>query len=207
MPTLFHYHDCPYCFRVRAFLAEREVKYASNLVERGHPPPELYSLTPLGKLPVWVTDKGRPVFGSRSIIRFVDRLAEGTPLIPQDPLAEARVAMAEDLVDEALLPPMLKLDREIGGKGADEWNMVVYKAELQKIRQTLEVFEQILGGRQWLVGDALSPADLALALPLTIIERFGLDLTDFPGLSQLAERLNRRSSILAARKSPSRAPE
>lgn len=207
MPTLFHYHDCPYCFRVRAFLAEREVKYASNLVERGHPPPELYSLTPLGKLPVWVTDKGRPVFGSRTIIRFVDRLAEGTPLIPADPLAEARVAMAEDLVDEALLPPMLKLDREIGGKPAEEWNMVVYRAEVQKIRQTLNIFEQILGGRTWLVGEALSPADLALALPLTIVERFGVDTAEFPGLQALAERLNKRTSILAARKAPTRTPE
>lgn len=202
MPTLYHYHDCPFCFRVRAFLAEREVPYASNLVERGHPPPELYSLTPLGKLPVWVTDKGRPIFGSRTIIRFVDQLAQGPQLIPHDPLAQARVSMAEDLVDEALLPPMLRLDREIAGKQATDWNLEVYRTEAAKIKQMLSVFEQLLGGREWLVGEAISPADFAVALPLTIVERFGLDLAPYPGLTGLAERLNKRTSILAARKAP-----
>lgn len=206
MPTLFHYHDCPFCFRVRAFLGEREVAYASNLVDRDAPPPELLSLNPLGKLPIWVTDKGRPIFGSRTIIRFVDQLAIGTPLLPADPLQQARVAMAEDLVDEALLPALIRLDREIAGKTPDQWNMQAYRADVAKVRQTLDIFEQLLGGRDWLVGDALSPADLALAQPLTILERFGLDLADLPGLAALAERLSKRTSIIAARKPPSTHP-
>lgn len=199
MPTLFHYADCPYCFRVRAFLAEREVEYASNLCDRDAPPPELFALSPLGKLPVWVTDKGRPIFGSRTITRFVDGLAKGPALLPADPLQQARVAMAEDLVDEALLPALIKLDREIAGKPSEQWNMTVYRAETATVRNMVGVFEQLLGGRQWLVGEALTPADLALAQPLTILERFGLDLSAAPGLRDLAERLAKRSSVLAAR--------
>ena len=202
MPTLFHYHDCPYCFRVRAFLVEREIAYTSNLVDRGAPPPELFSLNPLGKLPIWVTDKGRPVFGSRTIIRFVDAIAPGTPLVPADPLQAARVAMTEDLIDEALLPALIRLDREVAGKPADQWDLKVYRQETAKIHGMLEVFEQLLGGRQWLVGDALSPADLALTQPLTILERFGLDLSAQPGLAELAERLSKRQSIIAARRPP-----
>jgi glutathione S-transferase len=202
MPTLYHYFDCPYCFRVRAFLAEREVDFASHLVDRGSPPPELLSLNPLGKLPIWVTDKGRPIFGSRTIIRFVDALAAGTPLIPADPLQAARVAMAEDLIDEALLPALIRLDREVGGKPSDQWDLKIYRTETAKVQGLLEIFEQLLGGRQWLVGDALSPADLALAQPLTILERFGLDLAAMPGLADLAERLAKRTSILSARRPP-----
>lgn len=202
MPTLYHYHDCPYCFRVRAFLAEREVAYTSHWVDRAAPPPELLSLNPLGKLPIWVTDKGRPIFGSRTIMRFVDQLAAGTPLLPADPLQQARVAMAEDLVDEALLPALIRLDRTIAGKPTDQWDMQAYRSDTAKVRQLLDVFEQLLGGRDWLVGEQLTPADLALAQPLTILERFGLDLSQQPGLTALAARLDKRTAILAARKAP-----
>ncbi len=198
--TLFHYADCPYCFRVRAFLAEREVEYSSNLCDRDAPPPELAALTPLGKLPVWVTDKGRPIFGSRTITRFVDALAPGPALIPADPLQAARVAMTEDLVDEALLAALIRLDREVGGKPSDQWNLQVYRTETTLIRRMLDLFEQLLGGRPWLVGESLTPADIALAQPLTILERYGLDLSAHPGLADLAGRLAKRTCVLAARR-------
>lgn len=202
MATLYHYLDCPYCFRVRAFLAEREVRYTSAVIDRGNPPPELVSLNPLGRLPIWTTDEGRPVFGSTTIVQFVDATAEGEPLLPTDPLPRARVLMAEEMVTEGLLQPLIRLDRDIGGKPATEWDMTVYRTETARIRRTLQIFEQILNGRQWLVGDRLTPADLALAQPLTILERFGMDLQGLPGLTDLAARLEKRSSVLAARKTP-----
>ena len=180
-------------------MAERQVDYASNLCDRDAPPPELFALSPLGKLPVWVTDKGRPIFGSRTIARFVDALAVGPALFPTDPLQNARVAMAEDLVDEALLPALIRLDREIGGKPSEQWNVKAYREETTIVRQMLALFEQLLGGRQWLVGDSLTAADLALAQPLTILERYGLDLSGQPALADLAERLAKRTSVLAAR--------
>jgi glutathione S-transferase len=88
------------------------------------------------------------------------------------------------------------------GKPSDQWDMQVYRKDTANVRQLLEVFEQLLGGRQWLVGEQLTPADLALAQPLTILERFGLDLAQLPGLAGLAARLDKRTAILAARKAP-----
>ena len=63
MATLYHYMDCPYCFRVRLYAAERDLPFESVVVERGAPPPELPSLNPLRRLPVWITDENRPIFG------------------------------------------------------------------------------------------------------------------------------------------------
>ncbi len=206
MATLFHYHDCPYCFRTRAFLIEREVPYASNLCDRNAPPPELVALNPLGKLPIWVTDKGRPIFGSRTIVRFIDSLAPGQAMLPSDPMQLARVAMAEDLVDEALLPALVRLDRDTTGKPVEAWDMRAYRSDCAIVNKMLSIFEQLLGGRPWLVGEALSPADLALAQPLTIVERFGLDLVPFAGLADLADRLSKRTSVLSARKLPAPPP-
>lgn len=202
MATLYHFLDCPYCFRVRAYLAERELPYVSAAVPRDHLPPELPSLNPLGRLPIWITDAGKPVFGSNTIVTFLDATTPGTGLLPTEPLARARVAMAEELCNDGLLEPLIRLDREIAGREAGEWNIEAYRRDTAKVRRTLTVFEQLLGGRPWLVGDSLTPADLALAQPLTILERFGLDLQGLPALQDLAERLAKRTSVQAARRTP-----
>jgi glutathione S-transferase len=206
MATLYHYLDCPYCFRVRAYLAERELPYASNTVERDAPPPELLSLNPLGRLPIWVTDEGRPIFGSATIMQFLEA-THGQALLPADPLQRARCAMAEELCTDGLLQPLIRLDREMAGRDPADWDMGVWQTETTRVRRTLQVFESLLGGRPWLVGQNLTTADLALVQPLTILERYGLDLQAQPGLADLAERLARRPSIVAARRisSPPRA--
>jgi glutathione S-transferase len=201
MATLYHYHDCPYCFRVRAYCAERGIAYTSNTCDRDQPPPELPSLNPLQRLPIWVTDKGKPVFGSTTIVLYLEAGdATGTRLLPDDPLARARCLMAEELATHGLLEPLIRLDREIGGRPADAWNLQTYRGEAARIRKMLTIFEQLLGGREWLVGDALSFADLCLVQPLTILERFGLDLQGLPGLASLAERISKRPSIQSARR-------
>ena len=199
MATLYHYLDCPYCFRVRAYLAERELPYTSSAIERAAPPPELLALNPLGRLPIWVTDNGRPIFGSNTILAYLEATA-GQALLPIDPLQRARCAMAEELCTEGLLQPLIRLDREMAGRETGDWNMEVWRTETARVRRTLQVFEALLGGRPWLVGDGMTVADFALVQPLTILERYGLDLQGLPGLADLAERLARRPSIVAARR-------
>lgn len=202
MATLYHYLDCPYCFRVRAYLAERDLTYTSLTVDRGAPPPELLALNPLGRLPIWVTDEGRPIFGSQTIVHFLEA-THGQALLPTDPLQRARCAMAEELCTDGLLQPLIRLDREMAGREPGTWDLQVWQAETSRVNRTLQVFESLLGGRPWLVGQSLTTADLALVQPLTILERYGLDLQRQPGLADLAERLSRRPSIVAARRTTS----
>ncbi len=203
MATLYHYLDCPYCFKTRAYLEERSIPWTSMLVDRAHPPAELPSLNPLGRLPVWLTDEGKPIFGSNTIIGFLEATRPQGGLLPSEPLQRARCWMADEMADKGLLEPLMALDREHRDHGNPaSWDLQVYRRDTARIRRQLQVFEQILGGRQWLVGDGLTVADLALALPLTILERFGLDLAGLTGLQDLAARLEKRPSILAARKNP-----
>lgn len=202
MPTLYHYMDCPYCFRVRLYLAERDMPYEGMKVERGVPPPELPSLNPLRRLPVWVTDEAKPIFGSNTIIAFLEHSDPDGGLLPSEPLARARCWMADELARDGLLEPMLTLDREIAGKEPDRWNMDIYRKKTARIRRTLGVFEALLGGRKWLVGNEISVADLSIALPLSIIERFGIELSDFPGIKALALRLEAMDSMRVAREGP-----
>jgi len=201
MPTLYHYMDCPYCFKVRAYLIERELDYDNALIERGSPPPELSALNPLRRLPVWVTADNKPVFGSNTIIDFLEQI-EPDGLLPEDPIARARCWMADELARDGLLEPLIAIDRSMTGREPGDWDLVVYRKKVRRVQRTLDVFEALLGGREWLVGEELSVADLAIALPLTILERYGLDLDERPGLKALRERLNTRYSIVEARKRP-----
>ncbi len=200
MATLYHFMDCPYCFKVRVYLAERGIEYHSAAVKRGHLPPELPALNPLRRLPVWVTDDNRPVFGANTIIDFLERTESGPKLVPEEPLRRARCWMADEMVIDGLLEPLIALDRDMQGAEPDAWNMKLYQRHTGRIRRILTVFEQLLGNRDWLVGDEMTLADLSLALPLTILERFGLDLAALPGLQNLAERLADLPSVAEARK-------
>lgn len=201
MSSLYYFSDCPYCFRLRVFLAERDVGYTSILCERQNLPPELPGYAPLRKLPVWLTQSGKPLFGSRTIAAYVDQLAPGEPLFPSDPLQRARVDMALDLIDEGLLAALLRLDRLTRGQEPGQWDLAAYDREVREVRQWLDVFGQLLGDRKWLIGDRMTPADLALIQPLAILERYGLDLSHQPALAHLLARLDRRPAVQLARRS------
>ncbi len=204
MATLYHYMDCPYCFKVRAYLNERGIPYDHAVIQRGAPPPELSALNPLRRLPVWVTDEGKPVFGSNTIIDFLE-VVEPDGLLPEDPLRRARCWMADELARDGLLEPLIAVDRSMAGREPGDWDMVVYRKKTRRVRRTLEVLAALLGGREWLVGDDLTVADLAVALPLTIVERYGVSLDDLPELKALRDRLDTRMSIVDARKPPGQA--
>lgn len=199
MATLYHYMDCPYCFRVRLYAAERDLPFESVVVERGAPPPELPSLNPLRRLPVWITDENRPIFGSNTILDYLEHSDPEDGLLPQDPLARARCWMADELARDGLLEPLIALDRDHAGKEPDAWDMKLYRRKTARVNQTLHVFEALLGGREWLVGDSLTIADLSIALPLSIVERFGIDLSEVPGVAALGERLAARDTMRIAR--------
>ena len=199
MPSLYHFMDCPYCFRVRLYAAERSLRYESIVIDRGHLPPELSSLNPLRRLPLWITDEQKPIFGSNTIIDFLEQSDPDDGLVPADPLARARCWMADELARDGLLEPLIAIDRDQSGKDPERWDMRLYRQKSARIRTTLQVFEQLLGGRQWLIGDELTLADLSIALPLSIIERFGIDMEDVPGVAALGKRLSERDAMRLAR--------
>ena len=203
MQSLYHYMDCPSCFKVRLYLAERSIPYQRITVKRDVPMPELAGLNPLRRLPVWMTEDDKPIFGSNTIIDYLESTHEQERLVPDDPVGRARCWMADELAVEGLLAPLLVLDREMAGKEPDRWDMKIYRQQSAKITRMLGVFEQLLGGRQWLVGDRMTVADLSVVLPLTILERFGLDLAAFAGLSDLRERIVARPSLAEARQDTS----
>jgi len=137
--------------------------------------PEFRALNPAGQVPVVVLADGRPLAQSNGIIMY---LAEGSDLIPTDAYDRAR--MLEWLFWEQYShEPYVAVARfqvvYQGRSVADLDPKLVARGEaaLQRIEDGLEA-------GQFLVGDQLSLADVALVAYTRLAGEGGLDLARYP---------------------------
>jgi glutathione S-transferase len=141
--------------------------------------PEFLALNPAGQMPVVVLDDGRPLAQSNAILRY---LAHGSRFIPGDRYDAAKV-------DEWLFWEQYSHEPTVAVARA----RVVYDGQaiadldpalVSRANKALDRLEQALADRKFLVGDALTIADIAL-LPYTRqAPQAGFDLTGRPALTR-----------------------
>jgi glutathione S-transferase len=185
---LWHAWACPYCFRVRAALAEKGIPYQGKVVDLAAKPPELFQLNPKGGVPVLV-DGGRTVAESFDILEYLEGLRPEPRLIPEAAGREA-ARRAYDRVNGLLAPHLVKIAR-----GTPEEKTAAAVA----IRTALEALDGEVHPGGCLLGE-LSVADLALAsfvakLPLGLrpgalglpgLSRWEKAVMDLPSVRQAA---------------------
>src|SRR5262245_2459369 len=150
-----------------------KVKYTADLLQRPYSwepidvrkgetrSAEFLGKFPMGQIPAVEFEDGRRLAQSNGIVRY---LARGSPLLPDDPFVEAKIdelLFWEQYSHEPYLAVcrfhMVYLGRP---KEAREPERVA------RGEQALDFLDRLLAGRQWLVGEQLSIADLVL-LPYT----------------------------------------
>jgi glutathione S-transferase len=151
----------------------REVRSRSG--ETGTP--EFLKLNPAGQVPVVILDDGRPLAQSNAILRY---LAQDTRFIPTDRYEAAKV-------DEWLFWEQYSHEPSVAVARA----RVVYEKQavsdldpnlVKQGNKALDLMEQALTDRTWLVGEAMTIADIAL-LPYTRqAPQGGFDLSGRPAL-------------------------
>jgi len=139
--------------------------------------PEFLRLNPAGQVPVVILDDGRPLAQSNAILRY---LAHGSRYIPADRYEAAKV-------DEWLFWEQYSHEPSVAVARA----RVVYDKQavsdldpnlVKQGNKALDLLEQALTGRTWLVGEAMTIADIAL-LPYTRqAPQGGFDLSGRPAL-------------------------
>ena len=123
-------------------------------------PPELKAVHPLGKSPV-LQDGGRTVIESGAIVDYILRHHGGGRLQPaaDSPLYDSYQQWLHYAEGSAMLPFLLKLYvSRLGDAGAPLSPRIE-----SEIANHLGYVEQSLQGRTWLVGDALSGADVMMS--------------------------------------------
>ena len=139
--------------------------------------PQFLALNPAGQMPVIVLDDGRTLAQSNAILRY---LALGSRFIPAAPYDAAKV-------DEWLFWEQYSHEPTVAVARA----RVVYDgqtfAELDsglvaRANKALDLMEQALTGRTFLVGNSMTIADIALLAYTRQAPQGGLDLNGRPAL-------------------------
>jgi glutathione S-transferase len=133
--------------------------------------PAFLTRKPQGQVPLLECDDGRCLAQSNAIIRY---LARGSALLPDDPFARAKV-------DEWLFWEQYSHEPYIA---VCRFHMVYLKRgkeerEPQRVERgeaALDLMESMLERHQWLVGDGMTVADIALLAYTRLAHEGGFDM-------------------------------
>ncbi|MGY2293329.1 glutathione S-transferase [Pseudomonas sp. SDO528_S397] len=154
---LYSFRRCPYAMRARLALRYAQVPVRIVEVSLKAKPQEMLALSPKGTVPV-LSVQGRVIDESLAIMQWA--LAHNDPqdwLLQADPAAQRLMAA---LIDENDQRFKVQLDRYKYAERHPQHPMEVYRAGGEVFLQQLE---ELLTGRDYLLADHPSLADMALA--------------------------------------------
>lgn len=146
---------------------------------------------PVGQIPVVVFADGKVLAQSNAIMLY---LSEGSALIPGDGFARAQ--MMEWLFWEQYThEPQIAVRRFLKlylGKSDEEIDPQL----LKKGNRALKHMNNTLENRDWLVGDALSNADLSLVAYTRMAGDGGYELNDYPAIKAWIDRIGAKVPLV-----------
>lgn len=185
------------CYKVRLLAAQLGLElelHELDVVDRSNRPAVIGNLTPIMRVPVLVLDDGRPMFESNAIIDF---LAEGTSYMPDDPYERQQV-LAWQFFEQYEIEPNLAVARFF--KIFDlEPPAGLWRQKQEGGRRGLEALERGLRGREFLVADRYTVADISLYGYTHVAAEGGFDLTPYPWIEAWLERVASQPGHIAIR--------
>ena len=142
------------------------------------------AMNPAGQVPTVVLEDGRPLAQSNAIILH---LAEGSDLIPRDAYERAKMLewlFWEQYSHEPTIAVIRFRVRFAGKARADLDPGLIAGGEAALAR-----LEQALTGRDYLVGEAITLADIALVAYTRMAGDGGFALADYPAMLAWIERI------------------
>ncbi len=175
------------CYKVRLLAAHLGIPLELrqlDVVDRSDRPNVIGQLSPVLRVPVLVLDDGRPLIESNAII---DYLAEGTPYMPSDPYERSQ-ALAWQFFEQYEIEPNLAVARFFRLFDLEPPEGLWHQKQ-EGGRKGLEAFERGLTGRDFIVGDRYSVADISLYAYTHVANEGGFDLEPYPWIRAWIERV------------------
>ncbi|GAB3345154.1 glutathione S-transferase family protein [Lysobacter tyrosinilyticus] len=196
MFTLYDYLPSQNAWKVRQLLAHLQRPYRTRLVSifEGEGRSDAYrTISPTGTVPALEFEDGRVLAESNAILMY---LAQGTPYLPDDPFARAKVWQWLSFEQE-------RVESQIGA--LRHWALTgklprrpAALVELKRGagRTALEILERELGTRDFIAG-AYGIADIALFAYASRADEAGFDLQAYPNLRAWIARVQAQPGFLA----------
>ena len=175
------------CWKVRQMLAHLGMGAELqdlDVVDRSNRPGVIGNLSPVLRVPVLVLDDGRPMFESNAII---DYLAEGTSYMPEDPY-ERQQALAWQFFEQYEIEPNLAVARFFRIFDLEPPESL-WRQKQEGGRKGLEALERGLTGKQFLVGDRYTVADISLFAYTHVAGEGEFDLEPYPWIRAWLDRV------------------
>ena len=163
MLRLYHHPRSTFSRRVLVALLEKEIEHETVLVDmaaREHQQPAYRSINPYGRVPA-IDDEGFVLYESAAILGYLEATRPQRPLTPADMKGKALVDMHLRLCDGQFAGQMRTIIFPTRFLPAERWNLEAIAQAKGEIEKHLEMVESILQGREYLVGDTFTLADVA----------------------------------------------
>jgi glutathione S-transferase len=170
------------CYKVRLLLAHLGVAYERrtvDVVDRSGRPDLLGGLNPALRVPTLVLDDGRALAESGAILWY---FGEGTRFVPEDRYARAQVLQWMFFEQYDHEPAIAVARFWLAYSGRPEAFADRLEERTAAGHRALAAMEGHLDGRAYLVGEALSLADIALYAYTHVAHEGGFDLAGYPAL-------------------------
>jgi len=174
----------PFVRKVLAFAAEKGVAAQMQPVDFGNPPPEFLAASPFRKIPA-LRDGDFAIADSSAIVHYLEAKHPVPALIPADAASRGRAVWFDEFADTVIVGAAGKIffHRIVGprfmGTPGDE--SIAAAAERDELPPVLDYLERVVpdaGG--FLLGDAVTLADIAVASPFANLRHLGLALDRWP---------------------------
>jgi glutathione S-transferase len=154
--------------------------------------PEYLAMNPAGQVPAIVLDDGRPLAQSSAIILH---LAEGSALIPADAYDRARMFewMFWEQYSHEPYVAVARFQMRYLGKTAAELEPRI----VERGKAALQRLEDGLAGSRFLVGGALSLADVSLVAYTRVAHEGGFALAEYPKVQAWVAQVEKALNIAA----------
>jgi len=191
----------PYVRKVLAFAGEKGIELDLQPTGFPNPGPEFLEASPFRKMPAF-RDGDYTLADSSAIIHYLEAKHPQPALIPADPKLRGKTIWFEEFADTILVSCGAKIffnlivaPRFLGKPGDEE---AARQAELNDLPPILDYLERTVpDGGGYLVGDALTLADLAVAGPFANFRhtKTNVDPERYPRTVAYVDRILARPSL------------
>ena len=177
------------CYKVRLLLAHLGLPYERrtvDVVDRSNRPDLLGGLNPALRVPTLVLDDGRALAESGAILWY---FGEGTPYVPDDRYARAQVLQWMFFEQYDHEPAIAVARFWLAYSGRPEAFADRLEERTAAGHRALAAMERHLDGREFLVADMFSLADIALYAYTHVAHEGGFDLGGYPAVRAWIDRV------------------
>jgi glutathione S-transferase len=162
--------------------------------------PEYLALNPNGKVPLLVAE-GKPIFESLAILLYLgERFGEEKGLFPPPNADRAEAFKWMAWASVTLFEATVRLFRNTLDRiPADERNPKVAEGAKQDLTKAIGILDRALEGKEYLVGNQFSFADIAVVTALAFLPRFGMDFSSFASVNVWMDRCTSRPAAQRVR--------